>query len=68
MLDSKANFIFARNKKISGSDLYKKLRERAILIRHFNKERIKDFIRITVGTDEQMDIFIKEVGEILKEI
>ncbi len=67
VLDSKANFIFARNEKISGIDLYTELRKKAILIRHFNKERIKDFIRITIGTDEQMDIFIKEVSEILKE-
>lgn len=68
VLDSKANFIFARNKKISGSELYTKLRERTILVRYFNKERISDFIRITIGTDEQMKTFIKEVRDILKEI
>lgn len=55
VLPSKANFIFARNPAITGDDLYKGLRQRGILVRHFTKERIKDFVRITIGTQEQME-------------
>lgn len=66
VLNSKANFIFAKNEKMSGADLYEKLKENGILVRHFNKERIKDFIRITIGNDEEMNIFIETVRRILK--
>ena len=66
VLPSAANFIFARSDRISGKALYTKLRERAVLIRHFDKERIKDWNRITIGTREQMDILLKNVREILE--
>ena len=66
MLPSAANFIFVRSDKISGKALYTKLRERAVLIRHFDKKRIKDWNRITIGTREQMDILLKNVREILE--
>lgn len=67
-LKSKANFIFATNKKVSGKTLYLKLKEKGVLIRHFDKERIKDFNRITVGSQEEMEIFIQKVKEILGEL
>ena len=67
VLSSKANFIFAKSDIIGGEELYLKLKERKILIRHFAKDRIKDFNRITIGTKEQMDIFLENIGEILKE-
>lgn len=55
VLPSKANFIFARHPGISGEELYSGLRQRGILVRHFTKERIKDFVRITIGTQAQME-------------
>ncbi len=66
VLSSKANFIFAKSNKISGEKLYLTLKEKGILIRHFSKERIKDYIRITIGTIEQMETFIDTLKEILK--
>jgi len=65
--DSKANFIFAKSDKISGKELYEKLKEKGVLIRHFEKARIKDYNRITVGSKEEMEIFVTKVKEILGE-
>ncbi|WP_100638675.1 histidinol-phosphate transaminase [Marinobacter salexigens] len=58
VLPSKANFVFARHKEKSGESLAKALREKGIIVRHFNKPRISDFLRITIGTPEQNDALI----------
>ncbi len=68
VLDSKANFVFAKNEKISGEELYLKLKDKGVLVRHFTQNRIKDFNRITIGSIEEMQIFIEKVKEILGEI
>ncbi len=61
--DSKANFIFAKHETISGDELFGALREEGIFVRHWNTDRISDYLRITVGTDEEMDrllFFLKQ--------
>ena len=65
--DSKANFIFAKSDKIGGKELYLSLKEKGVLIRHFETPLLKDYNRITVGSKEQMEGFIKTVWEILEE-
>ncbi|MCP1913576.1 MULTISPECIES: histidinol-phosphate transaminase [Bradyrhizobium] len=53
VLPSQANFVFARHPSHRGADLAARLRERGVLVRHFQKPRIEDFLRITVGTDDE---------------
>lgn len=66
LTDSKANFIFARHEEISGEEIYNKLRERGVLVRYFGTDRIKDYVRITVGSDDEMDALINSVKDILR--
>ena len=68
LTNSKANFIFAKSDKIGGLELYLELRKRGILVRHFEKDIIKDYNRITVGTREQMQALIDAITDILKEM
>ena len=67
VLPSMANFVFARHPKLEGETLYRELKRRGILVRHFNNERIRDYNRITIGTLEQMDILVNAITDILKE-
>ena len=66
LTDSKANFLFCKHPDISGYELYSKLKEKGILIRQWNKPRISDYIRITIGTKDQMDALLLAVEDILK--
>ena len=67
LTDSSSNFLFARHPEIGGEQLYKKLRERGVLVRHFSKPSICEYNRITIGTREQMDILLTNIDKILKE-
>lgn len=64
---SKANFIFAKSTAIGGEELYRKLKSRGILIRHFSSPDICEYNRITVGTREQTDRLLTEIKNILDE-
>lgn len=67
VLDSVANFIFAKTDQMNGAALYAGLKKKGVLVRHFGKEKIKDYVRITIGTDAQMEIFLQKVKEVLQE-
>ena len=65
--DSKSNFLFARSDRIDGAELYLGLKQRGILVRHFDKPRISAYVRITVGTREQMEALLRETKSMLEE-
>ena len=65
VLPSSANFVFARHVERGGAELTAELRKKAILIRHFRKERTQDFLRITIGTDAECDKLVDALKQIL---
>ena len=67
VIESKANFVLAKSDRIGGQKLYTKLKERGILVRHFSKEQIEDYNRITIGSREEMDILVENIKKILEE-
>jgi histidinol-phosphate aminotransferase len=64
--DSGSNFLFAGNKNTGGEYIYKELKARGVLVRYWNKPRLSDFCRITVGSREQNDALLSALREILK--
>ena len=67
VLNSSANFLFAKTERMDGGELYLELKKRGILVRHFTNPRICQFNRITIGTPEQMAALIDTVKEVLYE-
>ena len=67
VLPSRTNFLFVKSDKIDGRALYEKLKDRGILVRHFGNPRIADYIRLTIGTDAQMDACLAAIRAILEE-
>ncbi|MBQ6211650.1 MAG: histidinol-phosphate transaminase [Ruminococcus sp.] len=65
--DSKSNFIFARSDKKSAEYIFTELKKRKIFVRFWNKPRISEYLRITIGTREQMDSLFKALEEILND-
>ena len=67
ILPSSANFLFVRSDRIGGEELYLRLKEKGVLIRHFSDPKISDWNRVTIGTKVQMDKFLAKVEEIFVE-
>ena len=67
VLPSAANFVFAKNPAIDGKELYLRLKEAGILVRYFDKERLREYNRITIGSREQMDALLTAIKQILEE-
>jgi len=67
VLDSKANFLFVKPAGIPACELYKKLRSEGILVRYFDKARVCDYLRITIGTDNEMDALVSAAAAIISE-
>lgn len=65
---STANFIFVRHPGVSGETIFRKLRERGVIVRHFTKPEICEYNRITIGSREQMDILLRELDQIFAEL
>ena len=65
VLPSQANFLFARSDRLGGGELYQRLKERGILVRWFDAARIRDYVRITIGSQEQMEALIRGITELL---
>ena len=63
--DSRANFIFATHKTKSAKEIYETLKEHNIYVRHFDKPEIDNYLRISIGTDEEMDKFLAFLKEYL---
>lgn len=61
VLPSKANFVFARKEGHPGKEIYLKLKERGILVRHFDADKVRDYVRITIGTREDMQRLLEEI-------
>lgn len=68
VVPSKANFIFASHALYNAGELFARLKEKGVLVRHFNKEKIDNYLRISIGSEEEMETFIEIVKEIMNEL
>ena len=67
LAESMTNFVFARHPAITGGDLYRRLKELGILVRHFDSRRLTEYNRITIGSMEDMQTLVSTVKDILEE-
>ena len=63
---SYGNFIFASHKNMPAREIFERLKENGIYVRYWDKERIDDHLRITIGTDEQMEKLYRALGKICR--
>lgn len=63
--DSSSNFVFASHKNMEAKDIYEKAKEKNIYVRYFNKPRIDNYLRISIGTKEEMETFVEFLKTIL---
>ena len=67
IISSKANFIFISHPNQDAEELYKGLKKHGVLVRYFNKPRINQYLRVSIGTEEEMEVFLKKIEELLSE-
>jgi histidinol-phosphate aminotransferase len=65
VVPSRANFLFITHERHSAKELLQGLRDRGVLVRHFDRPRISNYLRVTVGTDEEMEVFLDGIGELI---
>lgn len=68
VIESKANFVLICHPKISGKLLFERLKDDNILVRHFNLPRIDNFLRVSIGSDDEMDIFCQRAKKIIESL
>ncbi|MBE7001725.1 MAG: histidinol-phosphate transaminase [Ruminococcaceae bacterium] len=68
LTDSKANFIFAMHPQADGKEIYLRMKKKGVLIRHFDTPRLRRHNRITVGSKQQMEVFLEKLNEVLEEL
>lgn len=66
VLDSATNFLFVSHKTVAAKEIFEYLKEKKIFVRYFGGDRIKNYLRITIGTPEQMEALYQELGGIVK--
>jgi histidinol-phosphate aminotransferase len=66
VVDSSANFLFVSHPEVEASRLFEELKLRGVLVRYFNQARIDRYLRVSIGTEGEMEIFLKELAEILE--
>lgn len=66
VLDSKTNFVFISHERVKAKDIFADLKNKGIFVRHWDKPRIDNFLRVTIGTDAQMKKLYEALDEILK--
>jgi histidinol-phosphate aminotransferase len=66
IIPSQANFIFMSHPRIQAQEMFRILREKGVLVRYFNKPRVENFLRVSIGSDEEMDAFLSVLKEIMK--
>ncbi len=63
--ESCTNFLFAAHESVPAKEIFEALKHQGIYVRYFNKEKISNYLRITIGTEEQMELFLRALERIL---
>lgn len=66
VIESKANFVFISHDRLAASEIFSTLKRRGILVRYFNKPRINEYLRVSIGTDQEMDALVSALTEIVQ--
>ena len=68
LTESAANFLFMKHPEVDGGRIYEEMKNRGVLIRHFTKDRMAQYNRVTIGSREQMDKFLEVLREVVEEL